>query len=175
MACALPARRTGTNNLPPVKEGSDLLSAWRDMSPEERDALNQAIKQRHDAGLEKRRPKVSPTQLERFEQKTRDYRLEGKTAWLQPHRDALRSFVVTAYEAGADNLDDLRILRVRIKGEELDRFQRDQFMRIALAWLRQLDKVCSIRLSKQLSSIVELTDRPHPLNPEESDWLGRYN
>ena len=111
MASASPARRTGTNDLPPVKEGSDLLSAWRDMSPEERDALNQAIKRRHAAGVEKRRPKVSPTQLERFEQKTRDYRLEGKTAWLEPHRDALRSFVVMGYEAGADNLDDLRILR----------------------------------------------------------------
>ena len=164
MACALPARRTGTNNLPPVKEGSDLLSAWRDMSPEERDALNQAIKQRHDAGLEKRRPKASPTQLERFEQKTRDYRLEGKTAWLQPHRDALRSFVVLGYEAGSDNLDDLRIMRVRIKGEELDRFQRDQFMRVALAWLRQLDKVCSIRLSKQLNGPSGKTETSNPLD-----------
>ena len=164
MACAPPARRTGTNNLPPVKEGSDLLNAWRELSPEERHALNQAIKQRHAAGLEKQRPKVSPTQLERFKQKTRDYRLEGKTAWLQPHRDALRSFVVTGYEAGADNLDDLRILRVRINGEELDRFQRDQFMRVALAWLRQLDKVCSIRLSKQLNGPSAKPETYHPLD-----------
>ena len=164
MACALPARRTRTNNLPPVKEGSDLLNAWRELSPEERDALNQAIKQRHAAGLEKHRPKVSPTQRERFEQKTMDYRLEGKTAWLEPHRDALRSFVVMGYEAGADNLDDLRILRVRIKGEELDRFQRDQFMRVALAWLRQLDKVCSIRLSKQLNGPSGKTETPNPLD-----------
>ena len=147
-----------------MKEGSDLLNAWRELSPEERDALNQAIKQRHAAGLEKQRPKVSPTQRERFEQKTRDYRLEGKTAWLQPHRDALRSFVVTGYEAGADNLDDLRILRVQIKGEELDRFQRDQFMRVALSWLRQLDKVCSIRLSKQLNGPSGKTETPNPLD-----------
>ena len=147
-----------------MKEGSDLLNAWRELSPDERDVLNQAIKQRHAAGLEKQRPKVSPTQRERFEQKTRDYRLEGKTAWLQPHRDALRSFVVMGYEAGADNLDDLRILRVRIKGEELDRFQRDQFMRVALAWLRQLDKVCSIRLSKQLNGPSGKTETSHPLD-----------
>ena len=147
-----------------MQEGSDLLNAWRELSPEERDALNQAIKQRHAAGLEQQRPKVSPTQLERFERKTRDYRLEGKTAWLQPHRDALRSFVVMGYEAGADNLDDLRILRVRIKGEELDRFQRDQFMRVALAWLRQLDKVCSIRLSHQLNGPSGKTETPNPLD-----------
>ena len=147
-----------------MKEGSDLLNAWRELSPEERDALNQAVKQRHAAGLEKHRPKVSPTQLERFEQKTRDYRVEGKTAWLQPHRDALRSFVVMGYEAGADNLDDLRILRVRIKGEELDRFQRDQFMRVALSWLRQLDKVCSIRLSKQLNGSSAKPETSHPLD-----------
>ena len=147
-----------------MKEGSDLLNAWRELSPEERDALNQAVKQRHAAGLEKHRPKVSPTQLERFEQKTRDYRLEGKTAWLQPHRDALRSFVVMGYEAGADNLDDLRILRVRIKGEELDRFQRDQFMRVALSWLRQHDKVCSIRLSHQLNGSSAKSETSHPLD-----------
>ena len=164
MACASPARRTGTNNLPPVKEGSDLLNAYRDLGPEEHHALHQAIKERQAAGLEKHRPKLSPTQLERFEQKTRDYRLEGKTAWLQPHRDALRGFVLMAYEAGADNLDDLRILRVRIKGEELDRFQRDQFMRVALAWLRQLDKVCSIRLSKQLNGPSGKTETPNPLD-----------
>ena len=71
-----------------------------------------------------------------------------------------------AYEAGADNLDDLRILRVRIKGEELDRFQRDQFMRVALAWLRQLDKVCSIRLSKQLNGPSGKTEESGPL-----DWI----
>ena len=55
-------------------------------------------------------------------------------------------------------------MRVRIKGEELDRFQRDQFMRVALAWLRQLDKVCSIRLSKQLNGPSGNTETPNPLD-----------
>ena len=147
-------------------EDRDLLrERFNAMSPEERDALNKAIRDRAAAGLAKCR-KVTPNALQRFEEKIKDYPLEGKAAWLDPHRERLRRFVVTTYECGNDDIDltELNILRFKLGDEALTRQQTEKLLKLAVAWLRQLDLVCSVRLSKQLNGPSGKTEPPHPLD-----------
>jgi hypothetical protein len=147
-------------------EDRDLLrERFNAMSPEERDALNKAIRDRAAAGLAKCR-KVTPNALQRFEEKIKDYPLEGKAAWLAPHRDRLRRFVVTTYACGNDehDLTDLNILRFKLGDEALTQAQKQQLLRVAVDWLRRLDKVSSVRLSKQLNGPSGKTEPPHPLD-----------
>ena len=110
--------------------------------------------------------KVTPNALQRFEEKIKDYPLEGKAAWLDPHRERLRRFVVTTYANGNDehDLTDLSILRFQFGGEPLSQAQAEQLLRVAVDWLRKLDKVSSVRLSKQLNGPSGKTDPPHPLD-----------
>ena len=135
------------------------------MSPDERAAHNQAIQDRVAAGLAKCR-KVTPNAIQKFEEKIKDYPLEGKAAWLAPHRDRLRRFVVTTYANGNDehDLTDLSILRFKLGDEALTRQQTEKLLKLAVAWLRQLDLVCSVRLSKQLNGPSGKTDPTHPLD-----------
>ena len=151
-----------------MKEGSDLLQAWRALSPEERAAFNQAIKERAAVGLE-RCCKVSPKALQRFEEKTKDYPLKGKAAFLDPHRGRLRSFVIHLYESGNDpakDLTDLEIVRFKWGNEAFTRAQAQKLLSIAVAWLRQLELVCSVRLSTQLNGHSGKTEDSGPL-----DWI----
>ena len=127
------------------------------MSTQELAALNKAIKDQQAAALAKCR-KVSPDALKRFEKKIADYPLQGKAAWLAAHRKRISDWVVRTYEAGndTDDLDDLRrVMRFEFgKGEKslsLSQAQKDQLLRLAVAWLRQLHLVSSVRLSKKLN------------------------
>ena len=137
------------------------------MSPEERAALNKAIKDRAAEGQERFR-KVSPTALKRFKEKTEDYPLKGKAAFLHPHRDRLRKFVVHVYESGNDehDLTDLKILRFKWGDESLTHPQAQKLLSIAVDWLRRLEKVSSVRLSKQLNGHSGKTEDAGPL-----DWI----
>ena len=135
------------------------------MSPRELSALNKAIRDRGAAALAKCR-KVSPNALQRFEQKIKDYPLEGKTAWVEPHRDFLRIFVVKTYECGNDvnDLSDLNNVRFQLSDKALTRQQTEKLLKLAVAWLRQLDLVCSVRSNKQLNGLSGKTETPHPLD-----------
>ena len=138
------------------------------MSPEERAALNKAIKDQQAAALAKCR-KVSPDALKRFEKKIADYPLQGKAAWLAPHRKRISDWVVWTYECGndTDDLDDIRrLMRFTFAGESLSQAQKDQFLRLAAGWLRQLHLVSSVRLSKQLNGHSGKTEDSGPL-----DWI----
>ena len=135
------------------------------MSPEERAALNKAIKDRHEAGMERRR-EVSPNALRKFEEQIANYPLQGKAAWLDPHRNKLRDLVVLAFEGGAETMDDMRLLRFRFDGEMLTHPQRDQFLRVCTDWLRKLKKLSLVRLSKQLNGPSGKTEESGPL-----DWI----
>ena len=135
------------------------------MSPEERAALNKAIKDRHEAGMERRR-EVSPNALRKFEEQIANYPLQGKAAWLDPHRNKLRDLVVLAFEGGAETMDDMRLLRFRFDGEMLTHPQRDQFLRVCTDWLRKLKKLSLVRLSKQLNGPSGKTEEFGPL-----DWI----
>ena len=133
------------------------------MSPEERAALNKVIKDRHEAGM-KRRREVSPNALRKFEEQIAEYPLQGKAAWLDPHRNKLRDLVVLAFEGGAETMDDMRLLRFRFEGEMLTQPQRDQFLRVAVDWLRKLKKLSLVRLSKQLNGPSGKTETSNPLD-----------
>ena len=137
------------------------------MSPEERAALNKAIKDRAAEGQERCR-KVSPNALTRFKEKTEDYPLKGKAAFLHPHRDRLRKFVVHVYESGNDehDLTDLNILRFKWGDESLTHPQAQKLLSVAVDWLRRLEKVSSVRLSKQLNGRSGKTEDSGPL-----DWI----
>ena len=135
------------------------------MSPEERAARNQAIKDRAAAGLAKCR-KVSPSALKRFEEKIQNYPLQGKAAWLDPHRNKLRDLVVLAFEGGAETMDDMRLMRFRFDKKDLTQPQRDQFLRVCTDWLRKLKKLSLVRLSKQLNGRSGKTEDSGPL-----DWI----
>ena len=148
-----------------MTEDRDLLrQRLNAMSPEERAALNKVIKDRAAEGQERCR-KVSPTALKRFKEKTEDYPLKGTAAFLHPHRDRLRKFVVHVYESGNDehDLTDLNILRFMWGDESLTHPQAQKLLSIAVAWLRQLELVCSVRLSRQLNSPYGATKRERPL------------
>lgn len=68
-----------------MTEDRDLLrQRIQAMSPEERAALSKAIKDQHAAGMAKRR-EVTPNALRKFEEQIKDYPLQGKAAWLEPH------------------------------------------------------------------------------------------
>ena len=133
------------------------------MSPEERAALDKAIKDRHEAGI-KRRREVSPSALRKFEEQIAEYPLQGKAAWLHPHRNKLRNLVVLAFEGGAETMDDMRLLRFRFEGVMLTQPQRDQFLRVAVDWLRKLKKLSLVRLSKQLNGPSGKTKTTNPLD-----------
>ena len=133
------------------------------MSPEERAALNKAIKDRHEAGMERRR-EVSPNALRKFEEQIANYPLQGKAAWLDPHRNKLRDLVVLAFEGGAETMDDMRLLRFRFDGEMLTQPQRDQFLKVCVDWLRKLKKLSLVRLSKQLNGSSAKPETSHPLD-----------
>ena len=135
------------------------------MSPEERAALNKAIKDRHEAGMERRR-EVSPNALRKFEEQIANYPLQGKAAWLDPHRDKLRDLVVLAFEGGAETMDDMRLMRFRFDKKDLTHPQRDQFLRVCTDWLRKLKKLSLVRLSKQLNGRSGKTEDSGPL-----DWI----
>ena len=136
------------------------------MSPEERAALNKAIKDQQAAALAKCR-EVSPDALKRFEKKIADYPLQGKAAWLAPHRKRISDWVVRTYSDGNDtaDLDDLRrVMRFEFDGESLSQAQKDQLLRLAAGWLRQLHLVSSVRLSKQLNGPSGKTETSNPLD-----------
>ena len=131
------------------------------MSPEERAALNKAIKDRHEAGMQRRR-EVSPSALEKFEKQIAEYPLQGKAAWLDPHRNKLRDLVLLAFEGGAETMDDIRLMRFRFDKKELTQPQRDQFLRVCVDWLRKLKKLSLVRLSKQLNGSSAKSETSHP-------------
>lgn len=133
------------------------------MSPEERAALSKAIKDQHAARMAKRR-EVTPNALRKFEEQIKDYPLQGKAAWLDPHRNKLRDLVVLAFEGGAETMDDMRLLRFRFEGEMLTQPQRDQFLRVCVDWLRKLKKLSLVRLSKQLNGPSGKTETSNPLD-----------
>ena len=133
------------------------------MSPEERAALNKAIKDRHEAGMERRR-EVSPNALRKFEEQIANYPLQGKAAWLDPHRNKLRDLVVLAFEGGAETMEDMRLLRFRFDGEMFTQPQRDQFLKVCVDWLRKLKKLSLVRLSKQLNGPSGKSETPNPLD-----------
>ena len=133
------------------------------MSPEERAALNKAIKDQQAAALAKCR-EVSPDALKRFEKKIADYPLQGKAAWLDPHRNKLRDLVVLAFEGGAETMDDMRLMRFRFDKKDLTQPQRDQFLRVCTDWLRKLKKLSLVRLSKQLNGPSGKTETSNPLD-----------
>ena len=137
------------------------------MSPEERAALNKAIKDQQAAGLAKCR-EVSPAAVQRFKKKIQNYPLTGKAAWIEPHRERISDFVVTTYRCGNDDIDlnDLRKVRFQFAGEKLSQAQVEQLLRLAVAWLRQLHLVSSVRLSKQLNGHSGKTEDSGPL-----DWI----
>ena len=137
------------------------------MSPEELAALNKAINDRHDAALAKCR-EVSPAAVQRFKKKIQNYPLTGKAAWIEPHRERISDFVVTTYRCGNDDIDlnDLRKVRFQFAGEKLSQAQVEQLLRLAVAWLRQLHLVSSVRLSKQLNGHSGKTEDSGPL-----DWI----
>ena len=167
MAYGLSGRRTRTNSTP-VTEDRDLLrQRIQAMSPEERAALNKAIKDEQAAGLAKCR-EVSPAAVQRFKEKIQDYPLTGKAAWLAPHRERISDWVVRFYRDGNDttNLDDIRKMRFQFAGEPLSQAQAEQLLRLAVAWLRQLHLVSSVRLSKQLNGPSGKTEESGPL-----DWI----
>ena len=73
-----------------MTEDRDLLRQLiKAMSPEERAALNKAIKDQQTAALAKCR-EVSPAAVQRFKEKIQNYPLTGKAAWLAPHREHQR-------------------------------------------------------------------------------------
>jgi hypothetical protein len=151
-----------------VTEDRDLLrQRIQAMSPEERAARNQAIKDRAAAGLAKCR-EVSPAAVQRFKEKIQNYPLTGKAAWLVPHRERISDWVVTTYRCGNDNadLDDLRQVRFHFAGVPLSHAQAQQLLRLAAGWLRQLHLVSSVRLSKQLNGPSGKTEDSGPL-----DWI----
>ena len=153
-------------NKPPVTEELDLLRQFLNaMSPDERAARNQAIKDRAAAQLAKCR-KVSPSALKRFEEKIQNYPLQGKAAFLGSHRDRLSRFVVYLYECGNDehDLTDLSILRFKWGGDALTQTQSQTLLGVAVDWLRRLDKVSSVRLSKQLNGSSAKPETSHPLD-----------
>ena len=133
------------------------------MSPEERAALNKAIKDRHEAGM-KRSSEVTPNALRKFEEQIANYPLQGKAAWLDPHRNKLRDLVVLAFEGGAETMDDMRLMRFRFDKELLTHPQRDQFLRVCTDWLRKLKKLSLVRLSKQLNGPSGKTETSNPLD-----------
>ena len=135
------------------------------MSPEERAARNQAIKDRVAAGLAKCR-EVSPAAVQRFKEKIQNYPLTGKAAWLEPHRERISNWVVTTYRCGNDtaDLDDLRQVRFQFAGEPLSQAQAEQLLRLAVSWLRQLHIVSSVRLSKQLNGSSAKSEPSPPLD-----------
>ena len=109
-----------------MTEKLDLLRQFLNaMSPDERAARNQAIKDRAAAQLAKCR-KVSPSALKRFEEKIQNYPLQGKAAFLGPHRDRLSDWVVYLYECGNDahDLTDFSILRFKWGGDAMSQPNR---------------------------------------------------
>ena len=64
----------------------------------------------------------------------------------------------------AETMDDMRLLRFRFEGEMLTQPQRDQFLRVAVDWLRKLKKLSLVRLSKQLNGPSGKTETPNPLD-----------
>ena len=162
-----PGSKNRTNK-PPVTEELDLLRQFLNaMSPDERAARNQAIKDRAAAQLAKCR-KVSPSALKRFEEKIQNYPLQGKAAFLGSHRDRLSRFVVYLYECGNDehDLTDLSHLRFKWGGDALTQTQSQTLLGVAVDWLRRLDMVSSVRLSKQLNGHSGKTEDSGPL-----DWI----
>ena len=135
------------------------------MSPEERAALNKAIKDQQAAGLAKCR-EVSPAAVQRFKEKIQNYPLTGKAAWLAPHRERISDWVVRFYRDGNDtaDLDDIRKMRFQFAKKPLSQAQAEQLLRLAVAWLRQLHLVSSVRLSKQLNGPSGNTETPNPLD-----------
>ena len=135
------------------------------MSPEERAALNKAIKDQQAAGLAKCR-EVSPAAVQRFKEKIQNYPLTGKAAWLAPHRERISDWVVRFYRDGndTDNLDDIRTMRFQFAGEPLSHPQAQQLLKLAVGWLRQLHLVSSVRLSKQLNGPSGKTETSNPLD-----------
>ena len=135
------------------------------MSPEERAALNKAIKDQQADALAKCR-EVSPAAVQRFKEKIQNYPLTGKAAWLAPHRERISDWVVRFYRDGNDtaDLDDIRKMRFQFAGEQLSHPQAQQLLKLAVGWLRQLHLVSSVRLSKQLHGPSGKTETPNPLD-----------
>ena len=151
-----------------MTEDRDLLrQCIQAMSPKERAALNKWIKDRAAAGLAKCR-KVSPAAVQRFKEKIQNYPLTGKAAWLAPHRERISDWVVRFYRDGNDtaDLDDIRKMRFQFAKKPLSQAQAEQLLRLAVAWLRQLHLVSSVRLSKQLNGHSGKTEESGPL-----DWI----
>ena len=135
------------------------------MSTQKLAALNKAIKDQQATALAKCRT-VSPDALKRFEKKIADYPLQGKAAWLAPHRERISDWVVRFYRDGNDttNLDDIRTMRFQFAGEPLSHPQAQQLLKLAVGWLSQLHLVSSVRLSKQLNGPSGKTETPNPLD-----------
>ena len=101
-----------------------------------------------------------------FEEQIANYPLQGKAAWLDPHRNKLRDLVALAFEGGAETMDDMRLMRFRFDKKDLTQPQRDQFLRVCTDWLRKLKKLSLVRLSKQLNGPSGKTEDAGPL-----DWI----
>ena len=74
--------------------------------------------------------------------------------------------VVRFYRDGNDtaDLDDIRKMRFQFAKKPLSQAQAEQLLRLAVAWLRQLHLVSSVRLSKQLNGPSGKTETPNPLD-----------
>ena len=76
--------------------------------------------------------------------------------------------MVRFYRDGNDtaDLDDIRKMRFQFAKKPLSQAQAEQLLRLAVAWLRQLHLVSSVRLSKQLNGPSGKTEESGPL-----DWI----
>ena len=74
--------------------------------------------------------------------------------------------MVRFYRDGNDtaDLDDIRKMRFQFAKKPLSQAQAEQLLRLAVAWLRQLHLVSSVRLSKQLNGPSGKTETPNPLD-----------
>ena len=109
---------------------------------------------------------MSPAAVQRFKEKIQNYPLTGKAAWLAPHRERISDWVVRFYRDGNDtaDLDDIRKMRFQFAKKPLSQAQAEQLLRLAVAWLRQLHLVSSVRLSKQLNGPSGKTETSNPLD-----------